>query len=211
MTFASFMFYALSFVVVASSVMVISAKNPVYSVMFLIAAFLGAAGLFVLMGAEYLAMLLVIVYVGAVAVLFLFVVMMLDVDFVELKQGFLRYVPIGGALATVVVVELILVLGAWVLPSDEEMARSHPIPTAAQTVADPDGPNNIEALGLVLYTDYVHFFQIAGVILFIAMVGAIVLTFRERDGIRKQDPAQQVSRKREDAVEIQKVITGQGI
>ncbi|MEO0398911.1 MAG: NADH-quinone oxidoreductase subunit J [Pseudomonadota bacterium] len=211
MTFAAFMFYVFSFVVVASAVMVVSARNPVFSVMFLISAFIGAAGLFVLMGAEYLAMLLVVVYVGAVAVLFLFVVMMLDVDFVELKQGFLQYVPVGGAVAAVIVVELVMVLGAWALPSDEELARAHPIPTAGETVSDPAGPNNIEALGLVLYTDYIHYFQIAGVILLVAMVGAIVLTFRTREGVRKQDPADQVARRRADAVEIKKVPTGQGI
>ena len=211
MSFAALMFYVFAFAVVASAVMTISAKNPVHSVMFLISAFIATAGLFVLMGAEYLAMLLIVVYVGAVAVLFLFVVMMLDVDFVELKQGFLQYLPLAGALAAVIVVELILVVASWAFPDDVELARAHPAPTAAETVADPLGPNNVEALGLILYTDYVHYFQIAGVVLLVAMIGAIVLTFRTREGVKKQDPAAQVARRREDSVEIRKVTTGQGI
>jgi NADH-quinone oxidoreductase subunit J len=156
-------------------------------------------------------MLLVVVYVGAVAVLFLFVVMMLDVDFVELKQGFLQYLPIGGALAAVVVVELILVVAVWAFPSDAELARAHPAPTAAETVANPAGPNNIEALGLILYTDYVHYFQIAGMVLLVAMIGAIILTFRVREGVKKQDAARQINRKRHEGVELKKVQTGQGI
>ncbi|RZO68372.1 MAG: NADH-quinone oxidoreductase subunit J [Parvularculaceae bacterium] len=211
MSFAAFSFYLFSAVVIASAVMVISSRNPIYSVMFLIAAFIGAAGLFILMGAEYLAMLLIVVYVGAVAVLFLFVVMMLDVDFVELSQGFGQYAPIGGAIAVVIIVELVFVVAAWTFPAEAELARAHPIPTAGQVVADPNGPNNIESLGLILYTEYVHYFQIAGLILLVAMIGAIVLTFRTRDGIRKQDPADQVARRREAAVELKKVKTGQGI
>ncbi|MEM6538552.1 MAG: NADH-quinone oxidoreductase subunit J, partial [Pseudomonadota bacterium] len=157
------------------------------------------------------AMLLVVVYVGAVAVLFLFVVMMLDVDFVELRQGFGDYAPVGAVFATIIVVELVLVVAAWVLPSSEEIARAHPIPTAGDVVSDPTGPNNVEALGLVLYTDYVHYFQIAGLILLIAMVGAIVLTFRTREGVRKQDPVEQVARRRDAAMELKQVKTGQGI
>ena len=211
MTFAVFAFYVFAFAAVASALMVIGARNPVYSVLFLISAFISASGLLVLMGAEYLAMLLIVVYVGAVAVLFLFVVMMLDVDFVELKQGFLEYVPVGGAIALAIVVELIMVIGAWALPSDAEFARAHPAPTAAETAADPSGPNNVEALGLILYTDYVHYFQIAGMVLLVAMIGAIVLTFRTRSGVRTQDPAAQVARRRADAVEVVKVKTGQGI
>ena len=211
MNFAVLMFYLFAGALVGSGVMVVAARNPVHSVMFLISAFIAAAGLFVLMGAEYLAMLLVVVYVGAVAVLFLFVVMMLDVDFVEMKQGFQRYVPIGGALAAVIAIELVMVAAAWRMPDNAEFARRHPSPTAAQTVADPAGPNNIEALGLVLYTDYVHYFQIAGVVLLVAMIGAIVLTFRTRSGVRKQDPAAQVARRRSDSVELKKVTTGQGI
>lgn len=211
MTFAAFSFYVFSFAVIASAVMTISAKNPVHSVMFLISAFISAAGLFVLMGAEYLAMLLVVVYVGAVAVLFLFVVMMLDVDFVEMKQGFLQYLPIGGALATVIVIELVMVVAAWAFPDDVELARAHPSPTAAETITQPTGANNVEAIGLILYTDYVHYFQIAGMILLVAMIGAIVLTFRTREGVRKQDPAEQVARQREASVELKKVGTGHGI
>jgi len=191
--------------------MVIASKNPVHSVLFLISTFIAAAGLFVLMGAEYLAMVLIVVYVGAVAVLFLFVVMMLDVDFVEMKQGFLEYLPIGGAIAALVVVELIMVVAVWALPNDADMARAHPSPTAAQTVSNPAGPTNIEEIGLILYTDYVHYFQIAGIVLLIAMIGAIVLTFRTREGVRRQDPAKQVARRREDGVELVDIQSGQGL
>ena len=211
MTIAAAAFYLFAFAAVASGVMVISSRNPVHSVLFLICAFISGAGLFVLMGAEYLAMLLVVVYVGAVAVLFLFVVMMLDVDFVELKQGFLRYMPIAGAIAVVVVVELIMVVAVWAFPDDAALSRAHPAPTAAETVAHAAGPSNIESLGLILYTDYVHYFQIAGVVLLVAMIGAIVLTFRTREGVKKQDAWRQIGRKREESVEIRKVKTGQGI
>ncbi len=211
MTLAAFAFWVFALSAIASGLMVIASKNPVNSVLFLILAFISAAGLFVLMGAEYLAMLLVVVYVGAVAVLFLFVVMMLDVDFVELKQGFLNYLPIGGAVAGLVVVELILAFAAWSMPSDEALARAHPVASAGSALAKPGAPGNVESLGLILYTDYVHFFQIAGLILLIAMIGAIILTFRTREGVRKQDPAAQVARRREASVEIRKVGTGQGI
>jgi len=208
---ATIAFYVFAISAIASGAMVVASRNPVHSVLFLILTFISAAGLFVLMGAEYLAMLLVVVYVGAVAVLFLFVVMMLDVDFVELKQGFLQYVPIGGAIAAIVVIELILVVSVWAFPDDNVLARAHPSPKAAEIVADPTGPSNIEALGLILYTDYIHYFQIAGMVLLVAMIGAITLTFRTREGIKKQDPAEQAGRLREDAVEIRKVTTGQGI
>ena len=211
MSIAAFAFYLFAFAAVASALMVIASKNPVHSVLFLISAFIAASGLFVLMGAEYLAMVLVVVYVGAVAVLFLFVVMMLDVDFVEMKQGFLQYLPIGGAIALLVVIELIMVVAVWVFPSDAEMARAHPSPTAAMTVADPNGPTNIEALGMILYTDYVHYFQIAGMVLLVAMIGAIILTFRTREGIKKQDPAKQVGRKAEDGYELVDIKPGQGL
>ncbi|MEM8773059.1 MAG: NADH-quinone oxidoreductase subunit J [Pseudomonadota bacterium] len=202
-------FYLFAFAAVAAGFMVIAARNPVHSVLFLISAFISAAGLFVLMGAEYLAMLLVVVYVGAVAVLFLFVVMMLDVDFVEMKQGFLQYMPIGGALAVIVVIELMMVVAVWAFPEEATEVRTNPIPTASETVADPNGPTNIEALGLVLYTDYIHYFQIAGMILLVAMIGAIVLTFRTRQGIKKQDPAAQVARGRD--VELVDIPSGQGL
>ena len=211
MSIAVLAFYVFAGVAVFSAVMVVASKNPVHSVLFLISTFIAAAGLFVLMGAEYLAMVLIVVYVGAVAVLFLFVVMMLDVDFVEMKQGFLQYLPIGGALAAVVLFELILVVSVWAFPSDVELARAHPAPTAAQTVADPNGPTNIEALGLILYTDYVHYFQIAGIVLLVAMIGAILLTFRVREGVKKQDPARQVARRREEGVELVDVKSGQGL
>ena len=211
MTLAAFAFWVFALSAVASGLMVIASRNPVHSVLFLILAFISAAGLFVLIGAEYLAMLLVVVYVGAVAVLFLFVVMMLDVDFVELKQGFLQYLPIGVAIAGVVVVELILAFAAWSMPSDAAMAAAHPLATRGSPLAAPGAPSNIEGLGLVLYTDYVHYFQIAGMILLIAMIGAIVLTFRTREGVRKQDAATQINRKRSASVELKKVKTGQGI
>ncbi|MEM9168676.1 MAG: NADH-quinone oxidoreductase subunit J, partial [Pseudomonadota bacterium] len=174
-------FYLFAIAAVAAAMGVVGAKNPVLSVLFLISAFISCAGIFVLMGAEYLAMLLVVVYVGAVAVLFLFVVMMLDVDFVEMKQGFIQNLPIGGALATLVVVELVMVVGVWAFPDEAALRRMHPAPDAADASAP--AANNIEAFGLVLYTDYVHYFQIAGVILLVAMIGAIVLTFRTRDGV----------------------------
>ena len=202
-------FYLFAIAAVGCGFMVIAARNPVHSVLFLISAFISVAGLFVLMGAEYLAMLLVVVYVGAVAVLFLFVVMMLDVDFVEMKQGFLQYMPIGFALSALVVIELLMVVAVWVFPDDAMTSRANPVPTAAETVADPNGPSNIEAIGLVLYTDYIHYFQIAGMVLLIAMIGAIVLTFRTRTGIKKQDPAEQVARGRD--VELVDIQSGQGL
>ncbi len=211
MTIGTLAFLVFSAAAILSALMVVASRNPVHSVLFLISTFISASGLFVLMGAEYLAMLLIVVYVGAVAVLFLFVVMMLDIDFVELKQGFLQYLPIGGALAAVVVVELILVVAAGAVPSDEEIARAHPFMKAGETVSDPAGPNNVEALGLILYTDYVHLFQIAGIILLVAMIGAIVLTFRAREGVKKQDPAAQVARRRAEAVALVKVRSGEGI
>ena len=204
-------FWIFATAAILSGVMVIASRNPVHSVLFLISTFISAAGLFVLMGAEYLAMLLIVVYVGAVAVLFLFVVMMLDVDFVEMKQGFLQYMPLGGAIAAVMVVELIMIVTVWVLPSEDEIARAHPSPTAAETVSNPAGPTNVEEIGLVLYTDYVHYFQIAGVILLVAMIGAIILTFRSREGIKKQDPAAQVARQRDEGVELVDIQPGQGL
>ena len=203
--------YLFAFSAVAAGVMVISSRNPVHSVLFLITAFFSAAGLFILMGAEYLAMLLVVVYVGAVAVLFLFVVMMLDVDFVELKQGFLQYLPIGGALVFLLLVELAMVVAVWAVPSEEDLARAHPSPRAGEIVSDGAGPSNIEALGLILYTDYVHYFQIAGIVLLVAMIGAILLTFRTRTGIKSQDPAAQVARTRGEGVELVDIPSGQGL
>ncbi len=197
-------FYVFAAMAVASGVMVISARNPVHSVLFLILAFFTSAGLFVLMGAEFLAMVLVIVYVGAVAVLFLFVVMMLDINFVELRQGFLQYLPIGGAIGVILLIELILLgVSGAVAPEIPELAAA-PIPPIAETT-------NTHALGEILYTRYVYLFQAAGMVLLVAMVGAIVLTLRRREGVRKQRIAAQVGRRREDAVELKKVESGKGI
>jgi NADH-quinone oxidoreductase subunit J len=197
-------FYLFAGITVASGVMVISARNPVHSVLFLILAFFNAAGLFVLMGAEFLAMILVVVYVGAVAVLFLFVVMMLDINFVELRQGFLQYLPIGALVGIVLLAELIAVLGGWVMTPEVELGTSLPIPP-------PDQVTNTQALGEVLYTKYIYLFQAAGLVLLVAMIGAIVLTLRRRDGVRRQNIGEQVSRPREAAIEIKKVPSGSGI
>ncbi len=165
-------FYLFSGVCIAAAFMVIAAKNPVHSVLFLILAFFNASGLFILMGAEFLAMILIIVYVGAVLVLFLFVVMMLDVDFAELRQGFLQYMPIGAVIGMILLVELVLVLFTWAIGPDVQHAITTPIPPIARML-------NTEALGHVLYTRYVYFFQAAGVVLLVAMIGAIVLAKRE--------------------------------
>ncbi len=197
-------FYLFAGITVASGVMVISARNPVHSVLFLILAFFNAAGLFVLMGAEFLAMILVVVYVGAVAVLFLFVVMMLDINFVELRQGFLQYLPIGALVGIVLLAELIAVMGAWAMAPEVGLATSLPI-------APPDQVTNTQALGEVLYTKYIYLFQAAGLVLLVAMIGAIVLTLRRRDGVRRQNIGEQVSRPREAAIEIKKVPSGSGI
>jgi NADH-quinone oxidoreductase subunit J len=202
MIIPSLFFYVFAGVCIASAVMVISSKNPVHSVLFLILAFVNAAGLFVLMGAEFLAMILIVVYVGAVAVLFLFVVMMLDVDFAELRQGFLNYLPVGGVIAFIFLFELLLVLGAWVI--GPQVVRTSPIPNL-------DTVTNTAALGQVLYTRYIYYFQIAGVVLLIAMIGAIVLTLRHKPNVRRQDIAEQVARTTATAIEIRQVRPGQGI
>jgi len=209
MTFAGIAFWAFAISTVTFGLLVILARNPVHSVLCLITTFISVAGLFVLMGAEYLAFLLIIVYVGAVAVLFLFVVMMLDVDFAELKSGFAEYLPYGVIVGVVLLVNIGLVVAAWQLPTEDQ--RAQPYLTGAEMTADLEGPNNAEALGMVLYTDYIHFFQIAGMVLLVAMIGAIILTFRERKGIKKQNPGDQAARKREDAVEVVSVQTGKGI
>jgi NADH-quinone oxidoreductase subunit J len=182
---------------------VIAARNPVHSVLFLILAFFNGAGLFVLLGAEFLAMILVVVYVGAVAVLFLFVVMMLDVDFVELRQGMLNYLPVGATIGLILLGELGLVVGTWTLSPGLLKAVAAPLP--AGTVS------NTEAIGLLLYTRYLFYFQAAGLILLIAMVGAIVLTLRHKEGVRRQSVAQQVARDPASAIEIRHVTPGQGI
>ena len=195
-------FYMFSIIAVAAGVMVISARNPVHSVLFLILAFFNAAGLFVLMGAEFLAMILVVVYVGAVAVLFLFVVMMLDINFVELRQGFLQYLPLGGLIGVILLIELALIVGSWV--------ASPNVATALQTPA-PGELTNTEALGALLYTDFIYLFQAAGLVLLVAMIGAIVLTHRRRPDVRRQRITDQVNRAREDSVEVRKVPSGSGI
>ena len=192
-------FYLLAAVAVASAFMVIASRNPVHSVMYLILTFFSAAGLFILMGAEFLALLLVMVYVGAVAVLFLFVVMMLEVDFVALKQGFLKHIAFGLTVAAVILTEIILV-GAAYFAGDTRTANA----------PDPD-KSNLEAFGEVLYTDYAFFFEASGFVLLVAMIGAIVLTLRERDGVRKQDISKQIARTREDAIEMVDLEAGEGI
>jgi NADH-quinone oxidoreductase subunit J len=194
-------FYLFAGIVLLGGVMVILARNPVHSVLWLILAFFNAAGLFVLLGAEFLAMILVIVYVGAVAVLFLFVVMMLDVDFASLRAGFTRYLPWGLALAGVIMAELLLVGGAWSL----DIA---PGARAAPAVA---GLTNTQAIGTIIYTDYIFVFQAAGMILLTAMIGAIVLTHRQRPGVRRQDVAQQNARTPANAIGNQQPAIGTGI
>jgi NADH-quinone oxidoreductase subunit J len=195
-------FYLFSTVAVASGVMVIAARNPVHSVLFLILAFFNAAGLFVLLGAEFLAMILVVVYVGAVAVLFLFVVMMLDIDFVELREGFQRYLPVGALIGCILFAELVLVFGYWVLvPAMPAIAVAPALPEVTNT----------RALGALLYTRYVYAFQAAGVVLLIAMIGAIVLTLRARVGVRRQVAGNQMFRTRAASVEIVKVEIGKGV
>jgi NADH-quinone oxidoreductase subunit J len=197
-------FYVFAAIAVAAGFMVIAARNPVHSVLFLILAFFTSAGLFVLLGAEFLAMILVVVYVGAVAVLFLFVVMMLDVDFVQLREGFLQYLPVGGLIGLILLIELLLILGgASITPDIADRALS-PIPPLEQVT-------NTRALGEVIYTRYVYLFQAAGLLLLIAMIGAIVLTHRRREGVRRQSITDQVSRRREDSVELRKVRPGQGV
>ena len=197
-------FYLFSAVTVAAGFMVIASRNPVHSVLFLILAFFNSAGLFVLMGAEFVAMILVIVYVGAVAVLFLFVVMMLDIDFAELRQGMLQYLPVGGAIGLVLLIELILVLGGWAISPEIVGSTAAPAPPLTEMT-------NTHAIGRILYTKYVYLFQAAGIILLIAMIGAIVLTLRHREGVKRQVIADQVARTPETAIEIKKVKPGQGI
>ena len=202
MSVASAFFYLFSGIMIASAFMVIAARNPVHSVLFLILAFVNASGLFILLGAEFLAMILVVVYVGAVAVLFLFVVMMLDVDFAELKQGFLQYLPVGALIGIIVAIELVLVVGGFT-PSPATMA-------AARSPTPPDVSNTM-ALGLVLYTKHVYFFQAAGMILLTAMIGAIVLTLRHKPDVKRQDISEQNARTREEAMEIRKVPSRTGV
>jgi len=202
MTLSIFFFYVFATILVVSALMVISSRNPVHSVLFLILSFFNAAGIFMLAGAEFLAMILVVVYVGAVAVLFLFVVMMLDVDFAELRKGFLQYMPIGLMVGVVLLLELLLVAGSWVMSPE----------VAAGAIVPIDGTiSNTRALGQVIYTRYVFLFEGAGIVLLIAMIGAIVLTLRHKTGVKRQDIGAQVARSSKSAVELVKVKSGQGL
>tara|TARA_R100001039_G_C1823792_1_gene90576 strand:+ start:97 stop:708 length:612 start_codon:yes stop_codon:yes gene_type:complete len=196
-------FYMFAFIAVAAGVLVISSKNPVHSVLFLILAFFNSAGLFVLLGAEFLAMILVVVYVGAVAVLFMFVVMMLDINFTELRSGFLQYLPLGGLVGLILLVEMVLVVGGW-----QTIAEGAKLAQAAAPMVE--GTTNTHALGGIIYTDYIYLFQAAGMVLLLAMIGAIVLTHRRRTGVKRQRIADQNARGT-DTVETRKVEVGKGI
>jgi NADH-quinone oxidoreductase subunit J len=195
-------FYMFAVTAVIAGILVVSARNPVHSVLFLILAFFNAAGLFVLAGAEFLAMILVVVYVGAVAVLFMFVVMMLDIDFVILRQGFMNYLPLGALVGIVMLVELAVVLAGWRAAPDARLLTAAPMPGDV---------SNTRALGEVLYTHYAYLFQAAGAILLVAMIGAIVLTHRKRAGVRRQNIAEQIARRPADTIELKKVESGKGI
>ena len=199
---AALFFYLFAGILVASAFMVIASRNPVHSVLYLILAFVNAAGLFVMMGAEFLAMILIVVYVGAVAVLFLFVVMMLDVDFAELKQGVLQYLPIGMLIGGIFLAELLFVVGTWAIGPGVPQAIVAPIPA---------GISNTEAIGLVLYTRYVYFFQISGMILLVAMIGAIVLTLRDRRTSRHQSIRVQTERNAADTLVMVPTVLGAGV
>lgn len=204
MILPSLAFYLFAAMTVACGVMVIVSRNPVHSVLFLILAFFNSAGLFVLMGAEFLAMILVIVYVGAVAVLFMFVVMMLDINFVELREGFLQYLPVGLLVGIILFVEILLIVGAWVIAPEVTASVAAPAPA-------PETRENTAALGDLIYTNYIYLFQAAGMILLVAMIGAIVLTLRTRPGVKKQRISDQVGRARSASVELKKIRPGQGV
>jgi NADH-quinone oxidoreductase subunit J len=197
-------FYMFALITVTSAVMVISARNPIHSVLFLILAFFNSAGLFILLGAEFLAMILVLVYVGAVAVLFMFVVMMLDINFVELRQGFLQYLPLGAIIGLLMLGELFVVVGGNALTPLALAGGSVPIPPVTAIT-------NIEALGALIYTHYIYLFQAAGMVLLVAMIGAIVLTHRTRKGVRKQRISDQIARRAEETIKLVKVEPGKGI
>ncbi|MGZ3304837.1 MAG: NADH-quinone oxidoreductase subunit J [Asticcacaulis sp.] len=202
MTLLAIAFYLMAAVTVISALFVVTARNPVHSVLFLILAFFSAAGLFVLIGAEFLAMLLVVVYVGAVAVLFLFVVMMLDVDFTKLRQGFANYIGLGLLVGAVLLAELIFI---GIIIATKGAAAGN----TAQAFTP--GKSNIELIGEQLYTTYIYLFEAAGFVLLVAMIGAIVLTLRHRVHVKRQDIFSQVSRRRKDAVEVVKIKSGEGI
>jgi len=194
-------FYFFSFVVIASSVMVISSKNTVHAVFFLILDFVSVACLFIMLGAEFLGMITLIVYVGAVAVLFLFVVMMININFSELKTGFLDYLPFGMLIGVVIFIELVMMISAWKYKAEFIVAKKIAKPLVSNT----------ESLGMIIYTDYILFFQISGLILLVAMIGAIVLTFRRKDSLRRQDITIQVSRERDESVELRDVPNFKGV
>jgi NADH-quinone oxidoreductase subunit J len=198
----SLIFYLFSAVLLFAGVMTVSARNPVHAVLFLILAFFNAAGLFLLLGAEFLAFILVIVYVGAVAVLFLFVVMMLDISFEKMREGFQRYLPIGGVVGLILLAQLVLVSMAWVMD---------PGVLTSGAAATPTGVDNTRALGRLLYTDYFYPFQVSGLILLVAMIGAIVLTHREPKNVRRQDVKKQLDRQASDVIDIVKVESGKGV
>jgi NADH-quinone oxidoreductase subunit J len=198
----TFTFYLFATIVIASGALTILSRNPVHSVLWLILAFFNAAGLFLLLGAEFIAMLLVIVYVGAVAVLFLFVVMMLDVDFAEMRAGFAKYLPFGALLAIVLLAEMIFAVAAWNAGGISVAAKAAPVDAATP---------NIEALGAVLYTRYLYIFEAAGLVLLVAMIGAIVLTHRVRSGLRPQNPSEQNRRRPEEATRNMNPGVGQGV
>ncbi|HEV7345358.1 MAG TPA: NADH-quinone oxidoreductase subunit J [Devosia sp.] len=202
MTLPLFFFYLFSAVAILSAVMVISARNPVHAVLFLILAFFNAAGLFMLAGAEFLALLLIVVYVGAVAVLFLFVVMMLDVDFASMRQGLLHHAPIGVVVGIVLLLELLLLAGSFVIAPEAALGSALPINTAV---------DNMTAIGLVLYTRYVFLFQGAAAVLLVAMIGAIVLTLRHNTKVKRQNPVDQVARRASETLKVVKVKSGQGL
>ena len=202
MTLPLFFFYVFSVIAVASALMVIASRNPVHSVLFLILCFVNAAGLFMLAGAEFLALILIVVYVGAVAVLFLFVVMMLDVDFASMRQGMLQYAPIGVVIGIILLLELLLVAGSFVVAPEVTSTAVVPIDSTVE---------NTRALGQVIYTRYVYLFQGAGAVLLVAMIGAIVLTLRHKAGVKRQDVFKQTSRKRHEGVEVVRVKSGQGL
>jgi len=202
MILAALFFYLFAGICVASAVMVIVSRNPVHSVLFLILAFVNASGLFILMGAEFLGMVLVFVYVGAVATLFLFVIMMLDVDFTELREGFIEYLPVGLVIGGIFLFELLLTVGFWII---------NPGTAKSITGAIPTNVSNTEALGLVLYTRYIYYFQLAGMVLLVAMIGAIVLTLRHKASVKRQDINVQNARTPELAMSVRKMASGQGL
>jgi NADH-quinone oxidoreductase subunit J len=197
-------FYVFAFVVMASAAMVVVSRNPVYSVLFLILAFFNAAALFVLIGAEFIAMILIIVYVGAVAVLFLFVVMMLDINLAKLREGFLKYLPVGILIGLVLLAEILLGLG--VIGGNQST-----LATLGKAGPQVMAIDNTRAIGRVLYTQYFYLFQVAGVVLLVAMIGAIVLTLRTRPGVRRQRISEQLYRPKSDAVTVVKVPTRGGV